>query len=107
MTLTNGGGIVNARGVPKVETSHDIGILTAAKLVGICWAGLIPVLLPAWLIIQGEIRYQNHVQDNEISSTYVSKAEFFALKESINDLKQEVRSLREAITGAQNGKAPK
>jgi hypothetical protein len=92
--------------IQKVRTSHDIGLITAAKLVGICWAGLLPVLLPAWLIIQGEIRYQNHVQDGEIAAAYVTRAEYNDLKEVIRELKDEVHKLRDVMTSnaVQNGK---
>lgn len=83
--------------IQKVRTSHDIGIITAAKLVGICWAGLLPVLFPAWLIIQGEIRYQNHTQDGEIATTYVTRAEYNDLKEVIRELKDEVHKLRDTM----------
>lgn len=105
-----GDGTLNARGIPMVSTSHDIGMITAAKLVGICWAGLLPIVFPAWLIVQGEIRYQNHIQDSEISQTYVSKAEFVALKESINDLKSEIKQLRADLKDGetkQNGRTTK
>jgi hypothetical protein len=87
----------NGQGVPRVETSHDIGMLTAAKLVAICWAGLVPVVFPAWLIVQGEIRYQNQVQEKEMAQKYVSREEYLEFKSTVRDLREEVSKLREAI----------
>jgi cell division protein FtsB len=98
--------LVSGEQVHKVQTSHDIGLLTAAKLVGICWAGLMPIVFPAWLIIKGEIRQENHIQDVEIAANYVTRAEYNDLKEVIRELRDEVHKLRDTIifNGPQNGK---
>jgi cell division protein FtsB len=88
---------VEGQDVQKVTTSHDIGLITAAKLVGICWAGLVPIVFPAWLIVKGEIRYQNELQDKEIASRYVAHAEYQEFRNTVQDLKIEVTKLRDAI----------
>jgi hypothetical protein len=59
-----------------ITTKHEIGLITAARLVAIFWAGLVPVVFPAWLIIQAEMRSLNVEQDKEISRIYVTRSEF-------------------------------
>jgi cell division protein FtsB len=89
--------VTNNNGVPRIEASHDIGMVTAAKLVAIAWAGMVPIVFPAWLIVQGEIRYQNQIQEKEIAQKYVTREEYQEFKSTVRDLKDEVAKLREAI----------
>jgi cell division protein FtsB len=89
--------VTTDEGIPRIQASHDIGIVTAAKLIGIAWAGLVPLVFPAWIIVQGEIRYQNNTQDREISQKYVTKDEYMEFKATVRDLKEEVAKLRATI----------
>lgn len=62
--------------VHQVQTKHDIGLVTGARLVAIFWAGLIPVVLPAWIIIRAEIASQNTLQDTITRRDYITRSEF-------------------------------
>ena len=59
-----------------ITTSHEIGLVTAARLVAIFWAGLLPVIFPAWIIVKAEIATQNREQDDRASLRFVTRAEF-------------------------------
>jgi cell division protein FtsB len=83
--------------IQKVQTSHDIGLVTGMKLVAIAWAAAIPFIVPAWMIIQGEIKQLNQMQDREIAAKYVSKDEYVEFKNTVRDLQLEVHKLRDAI----------
>ena len=62
--------------ITTVNTRHDIGLVSAARLVAVFWAGLVPVVVPVWLIVKAEMVTQNLEQDKAISRSYVSRAEF-------------------------------
>lgn len=62
--------------IQQVQTRHDIGLVTASRLVAIFWAGLLPIVFPAWLIIRAEIASQNAIQDTYARREFVGRAEF-------------------------------
>jgi hypothetical protein len=59
-----------------VITKHDIGLVTASRLVAIFWAGIIPLAIPAWIIIRADTAAQIVAQDKVTASIYVSHQEF-------------------------------
>jgi hypothetical protein len=67
----------------KIETTHEIGLITALKLVAIFWAGAIPIVFPAWLIVKAEITESNRLQDEKIAAHYVSKQEQLEMKQEL------------------------
>jgi hypothetical protein len=80
----------------KVETTHEIGLITAMKLVAIFWAGAVPIVFPAWLIVKAEITESNRQQDEKIASRYVSKQEQLEMKQELYlRLEQNGRRLEE------------
>ena len=62
--------------IRTVNTRHDIGLVASARLIAILWAGTIPIVVPAWLIIKSEMVAMNTAQDQSISLHYVSRGEF-------------------------------
>lgn len=95
-------------GVPTVNARHDIGLVAAARLVAIFWAGLIPIVLPAWLVIQAEIRQENSVQDGVVRREYVSRSEFEERmrllderaqtnSQTLKEIRDELKSQREML----------
>jgi len=60
----------------SVTTRHEIGLVTAARLVAIFWAGLVPLVIPAWIIIKGETASQISDAEKAIQTVYVTRQEF-------------------------------
>ena len=90
---------------PTVNTRHDIGLVAAARLVAIFWAGLIPIVFPAWMVIRAEMRDQNIEQDRHTAVEFVRRAEFEermkllderarALTETLNEIRGELKDQR-------------
>jgi len=59
-----------------VITRHEIGLITAARLVAIFWAGLVPLAIPAWIIIKAETAAQINALEKSTASAYISRQEF-------------------------------
>ena len=91
-----------------VTSRHDIGLMTAARLIAVAWAGLLPLIIPCWLIIKAEIAQANEAQDHALQHAYVSRGEFEermrlldersqANTETLREIRQEQRALRELL----------
>ncbi len=84
--------------VTRVEASHEIGLVTALKLVAICWAGTIPFVVPAWMIIKGQIASDNREQDDRIALHYVTKEDAQATKSETLRRFDEIQKKLDTIT---------
>jgi hypothetical protein len=94
--------------ITTVNTKHDIGLVTAARLIAIFWAGLVPVVLPAWLILHSEMVSLNAEQDKMINRAYVTRVEFEDRMrllderaqrntETLKEIRDEIKAQREAM----------
>ena len=79
---------------PTVNARHDIGLVAAARLVAIFWAGLVPIVFPAWLVIRAEMRDQNIEQDRHTAVEFVRRAEF---EERMKLLDERAKALAEVL----------
>jgi hypothetical protein len=84
--------------ITKVGGNPDIGIVTGLKLIAIFWAGTIPIVIPAWLIIKSEILEQNRAQDDKIAQRYVTRQEEDERKAEMNRRFDEVQRKLDTIT---------
>ena len=97
--------------IPTVNARHEIGLVAAARLVAIFWCGLVPIVFPAWLIVQAEIARQNTVQDVGTKREYISRSEFDermrllderarVSAELLREIREEQRAQREILMRA-------
>lgn len=82
----------------KVEATHSIDLVTGLKLVSIFWAGTMPIVIPAWLIIKAEITEQNRAQDEKVATRYVTREELAAAKLDFNRRLEAIEKHLEVIS---------
>ncbi len=85
----------------KVEATHEIGLVTALKMVAIFWSGTLPIVLPAWLIIKAEITESNRAQDDKFAARYITRDELNSTKAEFNRRLDQIEKHLEAISSNQ------
>ncbi len=81
----------------KVEATHEIGLVTALKMIAIFWSGTLPIVLPAWLIIKAEITEANRTQDEKFATRYITRDELNTTKLEFNRRLDEIEKHLETI----------
>jgi hypothetical protein len=89
--------MVNGDEIPMVRTTHEIGLVTAAKLVAICWAGIVPIVFPAWLIVKAEITAEIQAHADRAAEKYFTIKDHDAFKGALDDRFMEIQKRLEIM----------